>query len=95
MSHISPKPGMRIVFQGDSITDAGRTGSPNPAESIGGGYAAVIARKIAERFPNAGITVINRGISGHRVYDLEARWADDCIALEPDLVSILIGINDT
>ena len=95
MNHVSPKPGMRILFQGDSITDAGRTGAPDPALSIGGGYPAEIARQIAETFPEAGITVINRGISGHRVYDLEARWTDDCIALEPDLVSILIGINDT
>jgi acyl-CoA thioesterase I len=95
MTHISPKPGMRIVFQGDSITDAGRTGSPSPADSLGGGYVAAIARKIAERFPEAGMTVINRGISGNRVYDLENRWTEDCIALEPDLVSVLIGVNDT
>ena len=95
MSHVSLKPGMRILFQGDSITDAGRTGSPDPAESLGGGYPNEIARQIAESFPEAGISIINRGISGHRVYDLEARWTEDCIALEPDVVSILIGINDT
>ena len=77
---------MRILFQGDSITDCGRDRS-NPA-SLGDGYVAQIAKETSHE-------VLNRGISGNRVYDLEARWTEDCITLKPDFVCILIGINDT
>ena len=93
MSRVAMTDGMKVLFQGDSITDAGRTGSTNRDEALGGGYAAVIAARLAPR--GANVTVINRGISGHRIYDLEARWTRDCIDLQPDVLSILIGINDT
>ena len=45
--------------------------------------------------PGRDITFINRGISGNRVRDLRARWQEDCIDLKPDILSILIGINDS
>lgn len=77
---------MRILFQGDSITDCGRDRS-NPAD-LGSGYVAEIAKETDHE-------LLNRGVSGNRVYDLEARWTEDCIALKPDFVCILIGINDT
>lgn len=80
-----------LLFQGDSITDTGRTGSPDPASSLGEGYPAKIAAKLAER----NITIINRGISGNRTWDLLERWDEDCIDIQPDYFSLLIGVNDT
>ncbi len=76
-----------ILFFGDSITDAGRRTDP---QELGDGYV----RGIAETLAATGATVINRGISGNRTGDLLARLEEDVIALEPDVVSILIGIND-
>ncbi len=84
---------MRILFQGDSITDCGRN-HQEPA-SLGTGYAALVAAMAHARHPSAKLEFLNRGISGNRVYDLEARWQRDCLDLEPDVVTILIGINDT
>ncbi len=80
-----------LLFQGDSITDTGRTGAPDPSVSLGEGYPAKIAAKLAER----SIKVINRGISGNRTWDLLKRWDKDCIDLQPDYISLLIGVNDT
>ena len=80
------------VFQGDSITDWGR--ARTAPENLGGGYACLAAAGIQYRQPGRGAEFINRGISGNRVVDLEARWTEDCIALQPDSLSILIGAND-
>jgi len=79
---------MRIVFQGDSITDCNRDRSV-PA-SLGEGYVKMTCENLPPEWET-----INRGISGNRVYDLEARWDQDCLDHKPDLVTILIGINDT
>lgn len=79
---------MRILFQGDSITDCGR--DRDQPLSLGEGYAHLTAKSLPSDW-----TFINRGISGNRVYDLESRWDEDCIDLKPDIVTILIGINDT
>jgi len=75
-----------ILFQGDSVTDCGRD-RENPA-SLGGGYPLYVSQ--------AGLCAktLNRGISGNRAKDLAARWPEDCLDLQPDIVSILIGIND-
>lgn len=79
---------MRILFQGDSITDCGRDrGNPG---SLGDGYAGLVAKALPSDW-----TFFNRGVSGDRVYDLESRWYEDCLALKPDFVTIMIGINDT
>jgi len=83
----------RVLFQGDSITDCGR--DRNDPLSLGFGYAALAAAQAFANEPALDIEFMNRGIGGHRVYDLEARWSEDCIDLRPDVVSILIGINDT
>ena len=80
-------PARRIVFYGDIITDCGQRDDP---DRLGAGYV----RQLAEG-PLAGHQVINAGISGNRVVDLQQRVADDVLAAQPDLVSILIGINDT
>lgn len=82
-------PGSRAVLIGDSITDAGRLAEGE--FGLGHGYAARVAGVCGRH----GVEVVNRGVSGHRVVDLQARWDADVLALEPDLVSIKIGINDT
>ena len=77
---------MTILFQGDSVTDCGRLRVSS--KSLGKGYP----RYVSQALPD--VKVLNRGISGHRAKDLVARWAEDCLDLNPDIVSILIGIND-
>ncbi len=81
-----------ILFQGDSITDAGRD---YETKDLGPGYPAKIYAYLQTFCADKNIKVINKGISGNRVKDLKARWTEDCIALKPDILSILIGINDT
>jgi acyl-CoA thioesterase I len=87
------KKGMRILFQGDSITDSKRK-IPEISD-MGCGYAHLISSFLEADYPELGLTFLNRGISGNRVVDLEKRWDTDCIALSPDVLSILIGVNDT
>ena len=83
---------MKIVFQGDSITDAGR--DKRNYHNMGNGYPKYAAAMIREKFPDADIEIINQGISGNRTDQLFDRLYPDAIAFEPDVVSILIGIND-
>ena len=78
-----------ILFFGDSITDAGRRDDP---AGLGDGYVRIIAEHFADARPD--LAVVNRGISGNRTGDLIARLDADCIDEAPDVVSILIGIND-
>ena len=90
-------PGDVIIFQGDSITDAGRNRErelPNDAASFGGGYANLIASWMLEEMAARELTIYNRGISGNKVYQLAERWDRDCLLLHPDVLSILIGVND-
>jgi lysophospholipase L1-like esterase len=86
-------PNDRILFQGDSITDCGRAYT-DPA-SLGNGYAMMASGMIAALHPQLAPSCLNRGISGNRVVDLLARWEKDCLKLRPDVLSIMIGINDT
>lgn len=81
-----------ILFQGDSITDAGR--NRNDSGDLGRGYALMAAARMQAAHPAKGLRCLNRGISGNRVTNLAERWSRDCLDLKPDLVSILIGIND-
>ena len=86
-----------ILFQGDSITDAGREKNkelPNSAASFGGGYAFLAAASLLDHFAGYNLRIYNRGISGNKVYQLAERWQKDCLDLKPDLVSILIEIHD-
>ncbi|MCL2831720.1 MAG: SGNH/GDSL hydrolase family protein [Treponema sp.] len=92
------RPNPVILFQGDSITDCGRKKdepAAKPATDLGQGYPAKIAAVTEILRPGCGVRFINRGISGNRVIDLLGRYEKDFKALKPDLVSILIGINDT
>lgn len=81
-----------ILFQGDSVTDAGR--NKEDPNDLGKGYPMIIAGWIAATYPELQVKFINRGIGGNRVKDLKARWEKDCLELKPTLVSIMIGIND-
>lgn len=83
----------KILFQGDSITDCGRN-IENPHE-LGHGYAAHAAELIKKAYPETGFEFLNLGISGNKACDLLARWQTDAIDIMPDVISILIGINDT
>ncbi|MBR7118991.1 MAG: SGNH/GDSL hydrolase family protein [Lentisphaeria bacterium] len=82
-----------ILFQGDSITDCGRDRA-NPG-ALGPGYPSMVATRIVNNNWSCRRNFINRGISGDRVVDLYARWKRDAINLKPDVISILIGVNDT
>ena len=85
-----------VLFQGDSITDGGRQRTGADYNHImGQDYAYLISAEIGVEFPERNITFINRGIGGNRVTDLAARWQSDTLNLRPDVISILIGVNDT
>lgn len=80
-----------ILFQGDSITDAGR--SREDDSHFGYGYAAKVKEELERQYPNE-YTMYNRGVSGNNIVDLYARIKTDIINLKPDYMSILIGVND-
>lgn len=84
---------MRILFQGDSITDCNR--NRNDFYDIGNGYPKYVAQFLRAYHPEMEFEFINRGCSGNKTFELGDRWNEDCIDLKPDVVSILIGINDT
>ncbi len=83
---------LTVLFQGDSITDANR--KRKIYESLGEGYVMMTAAWISAQHPEFGAKFINRGEGGNRIRDLKTRWKKDCLDLKPDLVSILVGIND-
>lgn len=83
----------KILFLGDSITDTGRNTQAGSMESIGQGYVVMIAGALGVKDP-AQYEFINRGITGNRIVDLYARIKSDCWNLAPDVISILIGVND-
>jgi lysophospholipase L1-like esterase len=86
-----------ILFQGDSITDAGRdrrNADANSAPALGGGYPLIAASHVLRAHPDGEFRFFNRGVSGDKVPQLEARWEPDTLALKPDIVSILVGVND-
>lgn len=85
--------GQVVLFQGDSITDCGRN---RESEScLGYGYPKVVSELYKTLFPKTDVTFVNKGISGNRVLDILDRYETDVKQINPDFVSILIGINDT
>jgi lysophospholipase L1-like esterase len=84
----------RILFQGDSITDGNRGRSLDPNHILGHGYAFITAARHGAAFPERKLDFFNRGVSGNTVLDLDKRWAKDTLALKPDLLSVMIGVND-
>lgn len=81
---------MNILFQGDSITDAGRSRVIDC--NLGNGYVGEISRKL--RLNRTNHNIKNRGIGGNRIIDIYARWIEDTLSLDYDVLSILCGIND-
>lgn len=89
--------GTVVLFQGDSITDAGRnraSADANSAGALGSGYPLLVTSAVLAARPGAALRFYNRGISGNKVPDLQQRWTTDTIDLKPDVLSILIGVND-
>jgi len=85
-----------ILFIGDSITDGGRARTGNDYNhTMGQSYAYILSARLGNGLAEKNLTFINRGISGNRITDLQARWKTDVLDLKPDVLSILVGINDT
>ncbi len=80
-----------ILFQGDSITDAIRCRENDNYR--GSGYATLVSAELCRRFPGQ-VKCVNRGISGDRVVDILARMKRDILDIKPDVMSLLIGVND-
>ena len=91
------QPNDTLLFQGDSITDAGRNRdqkAPNSPNGLGQGYASLAAAQLLFDYPTFQLKCYNKGISGHKVPQLHDRWKEDCLDLQPQVLSILIGVND-
>jgi lysophospholipase L1-like esterase len=86
--------GYTFLFQGDSITDGNRTRNNDWNHVMGHGYAYIIASKLWYELPAKGLHFFNRGVSGNKVTDLAARWQTDALDIKPNVLSMLIGIND-
>jgi lysophospholipase L1-like esterase len=86
----------KLVFIGDSITDAGRAqpGGEGLFGALGAGYVAQVDALLGAVMPERMIRVVNKGTSGNTVRDLKARWDEDVMAIKPNWLSIMIGIND-
>lgn len=93
-SKVNIKKGAVILFQGDSITDGNRGRNTDPNHIMGHGYAFSIASRMGADFPGLGLKFYNRGISGNTLIDLAERWQKDTLELKPDILSILVGVND-
>jgi lysophospholipase L1-like esterase len=86
-----------ILFQGDSITDAGRNREEtafNNSKALGSGYAFLAGSRLLLDHADKNLRIYNKGISGNKVFQLAERWDTDCLELKPNVLSILIGVND-
>ena len=86
--------GYTFLFQGDSITDGNRSRNNDWNHVMGHGYAYLIASRLWYDLPHKKFNFYNRGISGNKVTDLAERWQQDTLDIKPDVLSILIGVND-
>lgn len=86
----------RLVMIGDSVTDCGRSYDADPAGwgSFGNGYVSLIDSLLTAFAPEEQIMVINKGVNGNTVLDLQKRWQKDVLDLNPDAVCVMIGVND-
>ena len=85
------KNGQTILFVGDSITDMGRRDIERP---LGNGYVKLFSDFLTVRESGKKVSIINKGIGGNTVRDLQNRWSDDVLLYKPDWLSVKIGIND-
>src|SRR4051812_7048232 len=81
----------RLLFIGDSLTDCGWKTDP---EQLGAGYVRLVRDWLLAASPATAPLVLNRGISGNKIPDLQQRWKSDVLDLAPDVLSVFIGIND-
>jgi lysophospholipase L1-like esterase len=81
----------KIVFIGDSITDADRQTTAPP---YGNGYVSMIRNFLVARYPELNLVIVNKGLGGNTIRDLDQRWENDVIAERPNWLSVCIGIND-
>jgi acyl-CoA thioesterase-1 len=81
-----------ILFIGDSITDADK--SRLAYSPYGFGYVHFVANLLMAKYTHLDFNIINTGISGNTVRDLKERWNSDCISYKPDVLSVLVGVND-
>lgn len=81
---------------GDSITDCERNRpiGEGKGDALGRGYVTQIQALLQTTYPELNVRMINMGIAGNTVRELKARWQSDVLDLEPDWVSVMIGIND-
>ncbi|MBE9586838.1 lysophospholipase [Mucilaginibacter sp. JRF] len=85
---------LNILFQGDSITDGNRTRDNDWNHVMGHGYAYLISSRLWFDHPERKFHFFNRGVSGNKVVDLAKRWQTDTLDIKPDILSILVGVND-
>jgi lysophospholipase L1-like esterase len=86
-----------ILFQGDSIADSGRLRDDegfNTSSNLGSGYPMLAGAALLNKYASLNLKIFNKGISGNKVYQLVERWDKDCLEIKPDVLSILIGVND-
>ena len=89
------RPGDRVLFQGDSITNAFRMpGERNTAYQLGAGYPLLVASHVQSRRPAEQISFVNRGVAGETLSMIAARWTADCLELRPTVLVMLAGTND-
>ena len=74
--------------------ETGKRAAPNNPSALGSGYSMLAGAALLEKFPTLDLKIHNRGVSGNKVYQLAERWDKDCLDLKPDVLSILIGVND-
>ena len=89
------KKGSRMLFIGDSITEMNRGLDENDRNHyLGHSFVFLLASRLAVDRPEAQLDFYNRGISGNTVADLRNRWQEDAIDIDPDVLTVLIGVND-
>lgn len=88
--------GDRLLFMGDSITDSNRLYEAMPAGwgSWGDGYVNLLNAYTTALLPEEELMVVNRGVSGNTIVDLEQRWSADALAFNADWITVMIGVND-
>ena len=86
-----------VLFQGDSITDWGRDKNksmPNDFGALGSGYVLLTAADMLREYASKNLKIYNKGVSGNKVFQLAERWDTDTIAIKPNVLSIMVGVND-
>lgn len=86
-----------ILFQGDSITEWGRDKNkslPNDFGALGSGYVLLAATNVLREYAGKNLQIYNKGVSGNKVFQLSDRWEAETLNLKPNVLSIMVGVND-